>query len=133
MNRELTVGFPGGFRIDVDIDGKIVHTDQPADQGGDGEAPDPMELFLASLAACAGFYVLNFCRTRHLDMNGVSVRVQTTYDASVKRHTHLQIRVGLPDGFPAKYVEPVRRAVDTCSVKKHLVNPPEIETRVAIE
>jgi putative redox protein len=130
MDRELTVRFPGGVRVDALFDGKVVETDQPAKQGGEGRAPDPSDLFFASIATCAGFYALEFCRRRSIDTNGLAVRVRTTWDPAKKLHRRIRIEVGLPAGFPEKYVAPIIRAVDLCSVKRHLLHPPRIETVV---
>src|SRR5690242_6208835 len=55
---DIEVSFPGGKRVDARVGSFVVHTDQPADQGGEGGAVSPFDLFLASLATCAGIYVL---------------------------------------------------------------------------
>ena len=49
----MKVSFPGGKRVDVDLGGFTLRTDQPRDAGGEGTAADPFSLFLASLAAWA--------------------------------------------------------------------------------
>jgi ribosomal protein S12 methylthiotransferase accessory factor len=35
----------------------------------------------------------------------------------------------LPPDFPMKYKDAIIKAADSCSVKKHLANPPEIKIR----
>ena len=52
---EIKVTFPGGLRVDAEYKGFVVKTDQPLKQGGEGTAPAPFDLFLVSIAACAGF------------------------------------------------------------------------------
>ncbi len=37
-------------------------TDQGVEHGGGGAAPEPFDLFLASLGTCAGLYALRFCQ-----------------------------------------------------------------------
>ena len=64
MDIEFT--FPGGKRVDAQADGFLLHTDQPRERGGEGSAPEPFTLFLASLGTCAGLYVLGFCQTRNI-------------------------------------------------------------------
>jgi putative redox protein len=61
---EIKVTFPGGLRVDAEYKGFVIKTDQPVKHGGSGTAPAPFDLFLASIAACAGFYVVAFCRER---------------------------------------------------------------------
>src|SRR5205085_1350392 len=55
---ELTVYFPGQKKVEVAVGPFVVHTDQSIAHGGEGTAPEPFTLFLASLGACAGVYVL---------------------------------------------------------------------------
>jgi ribosomal protein S12 methylthiotransferase accessory factor len=42
-------------------------------------------------------------------------------------HTQVLIQIQLPQEFPAKYKKAVIRAVDLCSVKKHIFTPPAFE------
>ncbi|MBW2050564.1 MAG: osmotically inducible protein OsmC, partial [Deltaproteobacteria bacterium] len=50
----VEVSFPGGKRVDAQIGGFTIKTDQSRDNGGDESAPEPFQLFLASIATCAG-------------------------------------------------------------------------------
>jgi hypothetical protein len=69
----LTVSFPGGKRVDASFDGFDIATDQAVDSGGEGSAPEPFDYFLASLATCAGIYVLGFCQKRNIPYDGISL------------------------------------------------------------
>ena len=64
MEDEMRVTFPGGKKVDAEYKGFVIRTDQPVHQGGEGTAPAPFDLFLASIATCAGIYVLSFCQNR---------------------------------------------------------------------
>lgn len=61
---DIHLTFPGGKRVEATIGRHHIVTDQSAAHGGDDSAPEPFELFLASLATCAGLYVSSFCQTR---------------------------------------------------------------------
>jgi ribosomal protein S12 methylthiotransferase accessory factor len=39
----------------------------------------------------------------------------------------------LPPDFPEKYKAAVIKAADTCTVKKHLLEPPEIQVNTKIQ
>ncbi|MGB9894062.1 MAG: OsmC family protein, partial [Candidatus Saccharicenans sp.] len=60
----IMVTFEGNLRVKAEYKGLSILTDQPVYAGGDGSAPAPFDLFLASIATCAGYYVLAFCRQR---------------------------------------------------------------------
>lgn len=127
MSEPITVSFPGGKKVDVEVRGTTIRTDQSVKNGGEGSAPEPFSLFLASIVACAGVYALEFCRARGISTEGLAVSMRGERDPETKRFTKFRIEVKAPEGFPDKYREAIRRAVDLCSVKKHIVNPPEFE------
>ena len=127
MNKEIKVTFPGGMRVDAEYKGRIIQTDQPVYQGGEGSAPAPFDLFLASIATCSGIYVLAFCQKRGISTEKASVLMKTIRNPESKRIERILIEVQLPPEFPEKYKGAVLKAVDTCSVKAYIMNPPEFE------
>ena len=73
---EMRIKFPGNKAVAAQFDGFTVLTDQPKESGGDGAAPSPFDLFLASIGTCAGIFALSFCRKRGLSTEGLGI-VQT--------------------------------------------------------
>ncbi|HEY6930209.1 MAG TPA: OsmC family protein [Thermoanaerobaculia bacterium] len=126
----MNIQFPGGSRVEAFHEGFWIRTDQPLAQGGSGSAPSPFDLFLASIGTCAGFYALRFCQQRNLETEGLTLSVTPTRDAAGKHVDQIQIDVTLPPAFPEKYREALLRAMDQCSVKRHLLQPPRFEISV---
>ena len=126
----MQIEFPGGARVDALLDGLRIRTDQP-DAHGARSAPSPFDLFLASIGTCAGFYVLRFFQQRNLDTAGLGLSVTPRRDPERKLVASIRIEITLPPGFPEKYREAVLRAVDQCSVKRHLAEPPAFEVVAA--
>lgn len=124
MADEMIVSFPGGKRVDASFGGFRVATDQPVAEGGEGTAPPPFDLFLASLATCAGIYVLRFCQERGIPADGVRL-VQRLEWESEKKLASVTIRIEVPPGFPAKYHRALERAASQCAVKKAIESPPQ--------
>jgi len=129
---EMTVIFPGGSRVDAAYGDFVVRTDQPVHRGGGGTAPAPFDYFIASLATCAGFYVLNFLRRRDLSVDDARLTLRTVKDPEGGRLSKITIRVDLPETFPEKYRKAILNAVNLCNVKRHLMDPPRMETVVEI-
>lgn len=125
--------FPGGQAVDAHVAGHIVRTDQHEKHGGDGAAPAPFDLFLASIATCMGFYALRFCQQRDLDTEGLALSMETERHPEAKRIHTVRVQLQLPEGFPSKYARAVERSMDQCAVKKHMVEPPDfvMETKIA--
>lgn len=124
---EILVSFGEGMRVDARFRDHVVHTDQPKHVGGDDSAPSPLELFLTSLATCAGLYVLRFCQQRNISTEGMSIVQVCDRDPDTTMFTRVGIEIRLPADFPPQYKEAVVRAANHCAVKKHLQHPPQIE------
>lgn len=125
---EMIIDFPGGAKVDAHFDMYTVKTDQPPMGGGEGSAPTPFAVFLASIGTCAGIYVLGFCRQRGLSIEGVRIiqRVQRNPLTGMVETIDLEIQV--PPEFPQKYYDALVRSAEQCAVKKHLENPPKFNT-----
>ncbi len=127
----LEVQFPGGLAVETRAHGHLIRTDQPAHAGGGDTAPAPFDLFLASIATCAGLYALAFCQQRGLSTEGLGLSLEPVRDLEHHRIGTIRIEVRLPEGFPEKYREAILRSVDQCAVKRHMIDPPEFELAVA--
>lgn len=124
---EMKVYFPGGKRVYADYGEYTVETDQPARGGGDGSAPAPFDLFLASIGTCAGIYALGFMQQRGIDPAGSGIVMSSHFDPTVGLISKIDIDLKLPEGFPEKYKSAIVNAMNLCAVKKHLAQPPEFE------
>jgi len=125
----MIVKFPGGKRVDAEYGGYTIRTDQPPQSGGEGSAPQPFDLFLASMATCAGIYVKGYCDSRGIATEGLGLEMQIEREPEKHRVVRLVLEIKLPEGFPEKHREAVIRAADLCAVKKHILNPPAFEIR----
>jgi ribosomal protein S12 methylthiotransferase accessory factor len=123
---DIVVSFPGGKRVDAQAGPFTIATDQPVEDGGEGAAPAPFTLFLASLGTCAGLYVLGFCRARNLPTDGIHL-VQRSEKDERGRLVRIIIEVRVPPDFPERYREGVARAAAACKVKKTIAEPPAFE------
>ncbi len=131
-DREIQVTFPGGLKVDAAYKGFVIKTDQPVHQGGEGTAPAPFDLFLASIATCAGFYTVAFCRERGISTEGLGVTMHAEKDPETKMISKIRIELRLPPAFPEKYVRAVIKAVDYCTVKAHILKAPSFEIAAEI-
>ncbi len=122
---EMLIDFPGGARVDVHFGQFTIKTDQPPQGGGDNSAPTPFATFLASIGACAGIYVLGFCKQRGIATEGMQLVQRLEVDRATGMVSKVLLDLQLPPGFPEKYKEAVVRAAEQCAVKKHFEHPPQ--------
>ncbi len=125
MNSEMIVTFGGGKKVDADFNGFTIHTDQAEYAGGEGSAPEPFSLFLASIGTCAGIFVLSFCQSRGIPTEGIRLVQSHFAKESGRGIGKIEIAIELPPDFPEKYKDAVISAANLCAVKKHIMEPPE--------
>jgi putative redox protein len=125
---EILVDFPGGSRVDAHFQGFHVPTDQPPLAG----APTPFDLFLTSIATCAGIYVLGFCQQRGLSTDGIQIVQRTHSNAQNGMVDEIDIDILVPPTFPEKYYDSLVRAAELCKVKKHMERPPKFRVTTKV-
>jgi len=129
---EMTVTFPGGARVDAQFGPYTVRTDQPPHGGGEGSAPTPFATFLASIATCAGIYVLGFCRQRDLPTEGIRITQRVEGDRQTGMIGRVRIDIHVPPDFPEKYRPALIRSAEQCAVKKHMEQPPQFVVETVV-
>ncbi len=125
---EMKITFPGGEKVNAEINGRVIPTDQPVEGGGGGTAPSPYDYFLASLGTCAGIYVLSFCQQRGIATEGLLLTQSMEFavaEDGKRKLSKVAMDISLPPGFPEKYRNAIIKTAGLCSVKKVLMDPPE--------
>ncbi len=130
---EMIISFAGGKKVNADYRGFTIMTDQSPRNGGEGAAPEPFSLFLASIGTCAGLYVYSFCQERNLSTDNIRI-IQTHHRREDGNGIgKISIDIEVPGDFPEKYRNTLIKVANLCAVKKHIQNPPvfEVATRVS--
>jgi len=124
---EMIIDFPGGARVDAHFGPYTVATDQPPAGGGEGSAPTPFAVFLASIGTCAGIYVLGICRQRGLPVDGIRIVQRMFSNPMTGMVGKVELEIQVPPTFPEKYRPSLIRSAELCAVKKHFEQPPVFE------
>ena len=129
----MEIEFPGNKKVNARYRGFIIETDQAREEGGDGSAPEPFDLFLSSMGTCAGIYVVYFCEERNIDTTGL--KMSLTFDRNEQTHLieKVNIQISLPPGFPEKYKSAIIKTAGLCTVKRNILNPPEFHITADIQ
>lgn len=109
----------------------VVHVDQPYSAGGMDGGPTPVELFVASLAACAAQSARKHLMRHSLPSEGLEVTAGFAMNADAPARVSrivlwLRPRVPVPD----EAVDGLRRAVETCTVHNSIFDAPRIGVHV---
>jgi len=127
---ELLVTFPGGKKVNAELHGTVIKTDQSPRAGGDGSAPEPFALFLASIGTCAGIYVLGFLQARGLPTEGVQIHERLDFNPVSGVLSGVELEIEVPDSIPQKYHAALVRSADQCAVKKAIQAPLDFDVHV---
>ncbi|KAF0197912.1 MAG: OsmC family protein [Bacteroidetes bacterium] len=128
----MKITFEGKKKVIAEFNGHRIVTDQPERVGGEGSAPAPFDLFLASLGTCAGIFVRSFCDQRNIPTEGIHLEQDMKFDPATHMITNIDIRIFLPSSFPEKYKDAVINAANLCAVKRHLHTPPAMTVTAEI-
>lgn len=122
---ELIVKHLDNVRFAVQARGHELVCDQPLDNGGSDAGMSPPEFLLASLGTCAGFYAVQYLRTRSLPTEGLEVRISAEKALGPPRLASFEIEVTIPE-IGERHKEGVLRAVKSCLIHNTLLNSPVI-------
>lgn len=126
---ELKVTLEGDKKVSTQIGDHLIMTDQPVKHGGTNSAPAPYDLFLASIATCAGFYVQSYCDNKNIDSSGIEITLTVKRDEK-KAINGFITTIYVPEEIPEKLHGALKRVASQCAVKKTIMNNPDfiIET-----
>jgi ribosomal protein S12 methylthiotransferase accessory factor len=127
MSMSMEIHFPGGRKVYSDYKGFTIKTDQSKEDGGDGTAPTPSDLFFASLGACMGLYALDFCKKRKIDPGQLKLSVELLSHEKTHIVEKMSFIIDLGPEFPQKYTSALIRAMKLCYLKQHFEQPPQFE------
>ena len=93
----------------------------------------PFLIFLATAGMCSAVFVQAFMNQRGLSTDEVKIVQKMKYDYATNKVLDIDIHVDLPEGFPEKYNSAIKRVVDQCPVKQHLLAPPSFNVITNID
>jgi uncharacterized OsmC-like protein len=123
---QVHVGHLGGDRFDIEIGGHTITVDQPVGNGGEGTAPTPTELLVASLASCVAFYARRYLTRHGLDTEGLAVQAAYQLDDRPARVASMDLQLTVPAGTPQSRIQPLLAVASHCTVHNTLRDPPHI-------
>jgi len=125
---DIKIKIKDGFKLEAELEGHIINSDQAKEAGGLGTAPNPFEYFLTSTGLCVAHYVNAFCKQRDIDSTKIEVLENVTRNSDGELKFTFKIKT--PADFPEKYKEAVIKAASGCAVKKAIQGSPIFEVHV---
>ena len=123
----VEVAFVAGESYEALVRGHRIAVDQPAGSGGNDSAPTPVELFVASLATCVGFYAGGYLTRHGYGRDDLTVTAGFVMASDhPARVSDIRVTVRVPASLPAKHRPALRAVARHCTVHNTLISEPSI-------
>ncbi|MCD6404821.1 MAG: OsmC family protein [Planctomycetes bacterium] len=129
MEREMVITFPDGKGVEASYKGTVIKIG-PWEGWHEGSVPSPFDMFVFSLGLCGAANAFAFMTHRDIPLENTRIVLHRFTDREKRMITKFTFEVFLPADFPEKYRKAVVRAIEACSVKKHIVDAPEFIVEV---
>jgi uncharacterized OsmC-like protein len=126
---EAIIRYQGQSKFEATARGHRVLCDQPLENEGSDKGMTPPEFMLVSLGTCAGYYAVQYLKTRKLNADKLTVRVSAEKGTQPSRLASFMIEVDAPD-LDARNRDGLVRAVKACLIHNTLNQPPAIDLQV---
>jgi putative redox protein len=131
-NKEsMSISWTGGVQLAIDVRQHRLLSDQPLEDGGQDQGITPVEMLVASLGACIGYYALRFCQRHKIPTDGLKIVMQWTYAEQPHRIGAMTARVDLPGEWNPAMKDRLLKVLEGCTVHQTLTHPPEISVQLA--
>jgi putative redox protein len=118
-----------GFTHWIDIRQHELTADEPPEQGGADQGPDPQELLAASLAACTAMTIEMYAERKGWDVG--DVKVECRYEQAERGDpTNFVVTLSLPSGLSHEQVERIESIAAKCPVHRTLEGETTFDQRV---
>jgi uncharacterized OsmC-like protein len=94
------------------------------------EGPSPPEILVASLGACVGVLVANYCKRAGIDTEGLTVDVEYDKASNPYRLADFKVDINLPNGRVDGRLEAITRVAERCPVHQTMCTLEGADIRV---
>jgi len=119
----------GHYIHEVTIRAHDVTVDEPVDDGGQDQGPNPQELLAASLASCTAITMEMYAQRKGWDIGTVEVEVE--YESAPRGYsTFFNLTLRFPDHITSEQRERLEAIAARCPVHRTLEGPVHFKQRV---
>jgi uncharacterized OsmC-like protein len=100
---------------------------------GEDRGPSPLDVLVASVAACAHYFGAAYLSARGIDPSALAVEVEADKErVPLARIGRLALKVRVPAELDEQHLIGIVRAIKACPAYGTLVQPPKIELTVHV-
>jgi uncharacterized OsmC-like protein len=122
----LTVSWIEGVHLAVEVRNHRLLLDQPVEEGGQDKGMTPVEIFIASLGGCIGYFAAKFCQRHTIPMVGLKITAEWDYAERPHRVGTITVHVDLPARLESEMRNRLQRVLESCTIHQSLADPPKV-------
>jgi uncharacterized OsmC-like protein len=127
LKREsVIVSSVGGVQLAVEIRNHRLVLDQPKEEGGEDRGVTPVEMFVASLGGCIGYFAVRFCQRHKIQTDGLKVTMEWDYAEGPHRVGAMIAYVDLPAPVDSAMKHRLQMVLEGCTIHQSLADPPKV-------
>jgi uncharacterized OsmC-like protein len=126
QKESMTISWIAGVRLGVEVRNHCLVVDQPVEEGGQDQGITPVEMFVASLGTCIGYFAVRFCQRHKIETSGLKVSMEWNYAEQPHRVGTVTVRLKLPANLDPAMKVRLQKVLEGCTVHQSLTHPPEI-------
>ncbi|WXG47484.1 MAG: OsmC family protein [Candidatus Atabeyarchaeum deiterrae] len=123
----MTVSLIENVKFEAECRGHKLTLDQPVEDGGSDAGMTPVELFVASLGSCIGYFAVVFCQRRKIPPAGMNVKLDWESAEDPHRIGSIDVVINLSARLGEKERAGLLRMVEGCTVHNTLKNKPNVK------
>jgi uncharacterized OsmC-like protein len=130
LMESMTVSWVKGAQLAVDVRRHRIVVDQPVDEGGEDQGVTPVELLVAALGSCIGYFAARFCQRHQLPTEGLRVTMTWDYAEQPHRVGSMTAHVHLPLELEPAMRARMQKVLEGCTVHHSILITPKINVQI---
>jgi uncharacterized OsmC-like protein len=131
QKESMTVSWVKGVQLAVQVRKHRFVVDQPVEDGGQDEGITPVEMLVASLGTCIGYFAVRFCQRHKIQTQGLKVSMEWDYAEQPHRIGSMTAHVNLPVTLDSALKNRLEKVLESCTVHNSITLAPKISIRLA--
>ncbi|HEX2772610.1 MAG TPA: OsmC family protein [Micromonosporaceae bacterium] len=129
MTGPVHVRYVSGESYEIGVRQHRLLVDQSSGAGAD-EAPNPTEMFVASLAACVAYTAGRYLSRHGLSRDGLTVSAEYDVAEHPARVSAVRLTLNVPGGVPDDRRDPLLAVAGHCAVHNTLTHSPAVNVQL---
>jgi uncharacterized OsmC-like protein len=122
----MTLSWMGGVQFRVEVRNHHLVVDQPVEEDGQDQGVTPVEMFVASLGTCMGYFAARFFQRHKIHTDGFKISMEWDYAEQPHRVGDITAHLSFPVKLEPTMKARLQKVLEGCTVHQSLIHPPKV-------